>query len=284
MQQLAPNVYVQTTPRATNVGAILTSEGVVFVDAPLIPDEARAWSQAVSETTGAAPLYLINTDFHGGHTIGDRLLGGTIVAHEGVWQYFTGMSESFRNRLLERWQKEFPFEYPEIRRLAFPRPELTFEGRMTLYCGDTVIQLIRVGGHTPATSMVYLPDQRILFTGDVLVIGRYPFMGDANSKEWLNALTLIRRMDPEIIVPGHGEPCDARATEPLSAYLRDIRAHVRRFFHSGRSKSETVNKLRRQEWLDYPGVERSPNLDSIIKANISRVYDEYKFAARRKGK
>ena len=281
MRQLAPNVYVTSTSTGVNVGVILASEGLVYVDAPMIPEEARAWKQSVASLTDAAPLFLINTDYHGGHAVGNSILGGTIVAHESVWKHLTGMSDSYRQKILDKWHKDYPFEFAEIKTLAFSRPELTFRGRMTLYCGDTTLQLIHVGGHTPATAMVYLPDLRILFTGDILVLGRYPYLGDANTKEWLDALTLIRRMEPEIIVPGHGGPCDSKATEPLSAYIRAIRSGVRQFFKSGKSKSETVNKLRRQDWVMYPSADKA-GVDMLIKANISRVYDEMKVEARGK--
>lgn len=280
MRQLAPNVYIHTTSTTVNVAAILTSEGVVFVDAPMLPDEARTWRHSIANVTDAPPLYLINTDYHGGHALGDPLLGGTILAHEEMWRRLERMSDSYRGKILESWEKQYPFEFAEMRKLAFTRPELTFGGRMTLYCGDTTIQIIHVGGHTSATAMVYLPDQDLLFTGDNLVVRRYPYLGDADTKDWLDALTLIRRMDPAMIVPGHGEVCDAKATEPLSTYLRQIRAGVRKFFNAGRSKSETVSRLRRQEWMTYPGVKRA-GLDLTIKANVSRVYDEFKFEARR---
>jgi cyclase len=281
MRQLAPNVYVTSTSTGVNVGVILTSEGPVYVDAPMIPEDARAWKQRVASLTDAAPLFLINTDYHGGHAVGNPILGGTIVAHEGVWKHLTGMSDSYRQKILDNWHRDHPFEFAEMKTLAFSRPELTFQGRMTLYCGDTTLQLIHVGGHTPATAMVYLPDHRMLFTGDVLVLGCYPYLGDANTKEWLDALTLIRRMEPEIIVPGHGGPCDSTATEPLSAYIRAIRSGVRQFFKTGKSKSETVNKLRRQDWVMYPSADAT-GVDMLIKANISRVYDEMKAEARKK--
>lgn len=281
MRRLAPNVYVQSTSTGVNVGVILTSEGLVFVDAPLIPDEARAWRQSVASVTDAEPRFLINTDYHGGHAVGNPLLGGTIVAHEFAWKHLTGMSESYRQKIYDKWIKDHPFEFAEIKALAFSRPELTFQGRMALYCGDTTIQLIHVGGHTPATAMVHLPESGILFTGDILVLNRYPYLGDANTKEWLEALTLIRRLEPAIIVPGHGAPCDSKATEPLSAYIRAIRSGVRQFYKAGKSKSETVNKLRRQDWAMYPGADKT-GIDMLIKANISRVYDEMKMEARGK--
>lgn len=281
MRQLAPNVYVHATSTGVNVGAILTSGGLVYIDAPMMPEEARAWRQNLAELTGAEPAYLINTDYHGGHAVGDPLLGGTLVAHEAMWKHLTGMSESYRQKILDKWQKDYPNEFAEIRTLAFARPELTFLGRMTLYCGDTTLQLIHVGGHTPATSMVYLPEARILFTGDILVLERYPYLGDANTKEWLEALTLIRRLDPAIVVPGHGDVCDSKATEPLSAYIRAIRAGVRQFFKGGKSKSETISKLRKQEWVMYPSSDKA-GLDALIKTNISRVYDEMKAEARQK--
>ncbi|MGB9592878.1 MAG: MBL fold metallo-hydrolase, partial [Anaerolineae bacterium] len=266
MRQLAQNVYVHATSTGVNVGAILTSEGLVYIDAPMMPDEARAWRQNLAELTGAEPIYLINTDYHGGHAVGDPLLGGTLVAHESMWKHLTGMSESYRQKILDKWQKDYPDAFAEIRGLAFARPELTFQGRMTLYCGDTTLQLIHVGGHTPATCMVYLPEQRILFTGDILVLDRYPYLGDANTKEWLEALTLVRRLDPAIVVPGHGDVCDAKATEPLSAYIRAIRAGVRQFFKSGKSKSETISKLRKQDWMLYPAP-NTTGLDALIKTN-----------------
>lgn len=281
MRQLAPDVYVHTTSTGVNVGAVVTAAGLVYIDAPMMPDEARAWRKNLAELTGAEPVYLVNTDYHGGHAVGDPLLGGTIVAHEAMWEHLTRMSESYRQRILDKWQKDYPGQFAEIKTLAFARPELTFQGRMTLYCDDMTLQLIHVGGHTSATSMVYLPEPRILFTGDILVLGRYPYLGDANTKEWLEALTLIRRLDPAIVVPGHGDVCDAKATDPLSAYIRAIRAGVRQFFKSGKSKSETISKLRKQEWVMYPSSEKA-GLDALIKTNISRVYDEMKAEARQK--
>lgn len=281
MRQLAPNVYVTSTSTGVNVGAILTSDGLVHVDAPMIPAEARDWKQRTAALSEDPPLFLINTDYHGGHAVGNPILGGTIVAHETMWKHLTGMSDSYRQKILDKWHKDHPSEFAEIKALAFSRPELTFQSRMTLYCGDTTLQLIHVGGHTPATAMVYLPDIRILFTGDILVLDRYPYLGDANTKEWLDALTLIRRMDPAVIVPGHGAPCDAKATEPLSGYIRAIRSGVRQFFKSGKSKSETVNKLRKQDWVMYPGADKA-GLEALIKTNISRVYDEMKIEARSK--
>lgn len=279
MRQLAQNVYVHTTSTGVNVGAVLTAQGLVYIDAPMMPDEARAWRQNLAQLSGLEPLYLINTDYHGGHAGGDPLLGGTLVAHEAMWKHLTGMSESCRQKILDRWQKDYPGAFAEIKTLAFARPELTFQGRLTLYCDDTTLQLIHVGGHTPATSMVYLPESRILFTGDTLVLDRYPYLGDANTKEWLEALTLIRRLNPVAIVPGHGDVCDAKATEPLSAYIRAIRSGVRQFFKSGKSKSETISKLRKQGWVLYPTSDKS-GLDTLIKTNISRVYDEMRAEAR----
>ena len=281
MRQLAPNVYVTSTATGVNVGAIITSDGLVYVDAPMIPQDARAWKERTAALTDAPPLFLINTDYHGGHAVGNPILGGTIVAHEATWKHLTSMSDSYRQKILDKWHKDYPSEFAEIKSLAFRRPELTFQSRLTLYCGDTTLQLIHVGGHTPATAMVYIPESRILFTGDILVLDRYPYLGEANTKEWLEALTLIRRMEPAIVVPGHGALCDAGATEPLSTYIRAIRSSVRQFFKSGKSKSETVNKLRKQDWVTYPGADKA-GLDALIKTNISRVYDEMKIEARAK--
>lgn len=279
MREIAPGVFVEQGYERGNVGLFVTDDGPILVDAPMLPEQARHWRETIRSVVDKPVVYLIHTDFHPEHTLGNRELGGTIVAHDRVYQEIKSYSEAARQRLLDQVRREYPAAASEIAAQPFALPELTFAHRMYLYCGGQEIQAIFVGGHTPATSMVHLPRQEVLFAGDVVVNGRYPVMTHANSKEWLDALTLIRRMIPRFIVPGSGDVCDTSVTDALSAYVREIRSAVRQQYQAGRSKSETISRLRKHEWPKVGGEER-PGLDQQLKVNIGRVYDEIRGAVK----
>ena len=105
----------------------------------------------------------------------------------------------------------------------------------------------------------------------------HPYMAQANSKQWLGALSYIRKLGPEIIVPGHGAMCRAEDTEPLSEYIRLVRRRVRTCFRKGYTKQETASSLVKSLVPLFPiPSERRSKIESQIKQGINRVYNEYK--------
>ncbi len=90
MREIAPGVYVKQDSRGTNLGAIVTSQGVVVVDTPLIPREARAWRAELEEMTGLPIIYVINTDHHKGHALGNVFFEAPAIAHMVAWKHMRG--------------------------------------------------------------------------------------------------------------------------------------------------------------------------------------------------
>jgi len=189
MQQITQDVYAETNVRGANVGFVVTGEGVVLIDSPMIPSDARWWREQIAEITDQEIIYLINTDHHRGHILGNQYLTPAVIAHELAWKEMKSYGESFRNRLINLFKDSEPQVAAEFENLEIILPRVTFTSRMTLYKGGKTIQLIHVGGHTPATSLVHVVEDGVLFTGDIVVNDRHPFMGHGSSKEWLNALT-----------------------------------------------------------------------------------------------
>lgn len=276
MQQITRAVYAETNVRGANVGFVVTGEGVVLIDSPMIPSEARWWREQIAKVTDQEIIYLINTDHHRGHVLGNQYLATTIIAHELAWKEMKSYGDSFRQRLINRFVKDNePEVAAEFENLKVILPRITFTDKMTLYKGDKTIRLIHVGGHTAATSLVHVVEDSVLFTGDVVVNDRHPFIGHGNSKEWLNALTYIRKLRVETIVPGHGEICDRETLQRLSEYIRRMRAQVRTLYRAGRSKTETGSRVDLFNFFPVPDKNRQ-RIRKRFKTSVGRVYEEMK--------
>jgi cyclase len=283
MQQIAERVYVETTYRGGNVGCVLTDRGLILIDTPMLPRDARHWRDQIASLTSLPVLYVINTDFCEECVLGNAFFDAPVVAHELAWERVEGYGDTFRQQVTNALKPIDLEAATEAEQLELAGPQITFTERMIFYKGLPEVRLVHLGGHTPATIAVYLPDEQILFTGDNVVLDTLPVLIHADTRQWLQALTTIRRMRVKKLVPGHGPLCDdTAATQSLSEYIRLVRDQVRHFFQASRSKSEMSSLI--SELVDaYPisGAERE-GLRSRIKANLDRVYDEIKIQQRRK--
>jgi cyclase len=276
IREIAPNVFVETKFHGANVGFIVTGEGVILIDTPMLPKDARFWLAEIGRRTDQEILYIINTDHHRGHVIGNQYFPmATVVAHEFAWKNMKSYGDSFRTRLLNLYRKRIPEAVAEWQRsLKIIEPEITFTDKTIFFKGDKEIQLIPLGGHTEATTVVYLPEEKILFAGDLVVTDRPPFLSQGNTKLWLQALTTLRKLRYDILVPGHGELTGKEATEKMSEFLRLVRRKVRGAYRAELTKAETARVLRHLiHFWPIPGFEK-PKADRRFKSSLSRVWNE----------
>jgi len=245
IREIAPRIFVETEFHGANVAFIVTGEGVILIDTPMLPKEARQWRAEIGKMTDQEIIYIINTDHHRAHVIGNQFFPtATVIAHERAWKEMKSYGDSFRTRLINMYRDRIPAAVEEWKQsLEIIKPEITFSGRTLLFKGDKEIHLIPVGGHTPATTVVYFPNEKLLFTGDAVVTNRPPFLSQGNTKEWLQALTYLRKLRYDILIPGHGELTGKEATENMSNYLRLVRRRVRSAYRSGLPKADTARSL-----------------------------------------
>jgi cyclase len=276
MQQIGRGVYAETGYRGCNVGFVVTSEGVILINTPIVPSEAHRWRDEIARVTDREIVYIINTDYHPECIVGNHVFGAPVIAHELAWEKVDGYGSPFRRRLVGAFEGE-PKIAAELESVRIVTPRVTFTDEMTLYKGDTVLELVHVGAHTPASIMVYVPKESVLFAGDVVVNGVHPVMEEANSKEWLNTLTYIRRpwVKADIIVPGEGEICGKEATQKLSQYIRRLRAKVRGAYSTGHRRSATV-ALAVERMIDFFPMadDEEKEAKQRLKANARQVYKE----------
>jgi cyclase len=276
IREIVPNVFVETEYHGANVAFIVTGEGVILVDSPMLPKQARQWLKEIQKRTHEPVRYIINTDHHRAHIVGNQHFpSAKVIAHENAWKEMRSYGDSFRTRLLNMYRDRMPDAVAEWEEnLQIVKPHITFTSRSVMFKGDKEIHLIAVGGHTPATSVVYLPHEKLLFAGDVVVTNRPPFLSQGNTKEWLEALTYLRKLRYDILIPGHGELTGKESTEKMSEYLRMVRRKVRAAYQSGLSKGDTARSLAHLvRFWPIPPFEK-PKADRRFKSGLGRVWNE----------
>ena len=286
MREISSGIYVETDQRGANYGGIVTDAGVVVLDTPMVPNQARAFRDELRRLSGGMPfLYVVNTDHHRGHIMGNQFFQPTpVVAHEYAWKHMKGYGDNFKQRVIDSFKKE-PEVQSQLTDIQIVVPKITFSHRLDIVRGGRDIRIIKVGGHTAATSVVWLPEERLLFVGDGVWVDQHPYMAQANSKEWLDGLTFIRKLKADQIVPGRGPICGRDATERMSEYIRFMRARVRLNHRQAKTKQETIANVLREvaSWFPIPAALKSKT-ESQIKQGIGRIWNEMEKAGKAKDK
>lgn len=280
MKEVAPGVYVETKYASGNVGFILTGTGVVCVDVPMLPSDAHYWRAQIESVTDEPIISLIQTDYDQERVVSTYLFDVPRIAHDSTWAKMkTYGSEKVLAQINELLGRDGAERTWRVR-----MPDITFSERLILHKGSRQIHVVHGGGHSPATCMVYLQEEGLIFTGDVVFCGMHPTMMQAETKQWLSTLTSLRKMTCDVIVPGHGDPCDKDMTHALSDYIRDMRAMVRRSFQAGRSKSETSSSVIPELMGRFPYDESEREQARMrIKGGSDRIYDEYRVETKADG-
>jgi cyclase len=240
----------------------------------MLPRDARTWKEKIAQASRNPALYLINTDYHFDHIMTDCLLCERVIAHSLAEPSFLTQSGEVFEQLVGAFFPDIDEESRnEIRRLRAVAPRITFADSLSLSLGSRRIELTHVGGHTPATSIVYLPDDGILFTGDVHVHDRHPFPGDGDLLQWIEALARIEKMNAETIVPGHGEVCGVDSVRRLREYFEETEGRIRDLMGEGCSREEVEKRV---DVLSFFPIEegREARTESFVKLGIGRMYDQ----------
>jgi cyclase len=307
-EKLADGVYAAmpngTVNVVSNSTVIVNDNDVVVVDAHATPAAARALLDDIRTLTPKPVSYLIDTHYHWDHAHGNQAFipaGAQIVGHEYArkmlltntlesWSYHSfidpvpGQIDSIRRQLAAEADpaKKAPIEqrlnfqlaYAEALKEITPTPPtITYESRMTLVRGSREIQLLFLGrGHTGGDTIVYLPKEKIIATGD-LVVGALPFMfmGDGFVNEWPETMEKILQVDFDTIVPGHGEPFkDKDRIRKYQSYLRDLWKQAGDLKKQGVSPDEAAKKVDlTSHKTDFPNI-TAPGVDPRA---MLRMYD-----------
>jgi glyoxylase-like metal-dependent hydrolase (beta-lactamase superfamily II) len=209
----------------SNAGFIVTPAGVVVIDALGSPQLAKELLDEIARVTPQPVTHVIVTHYHADHVYGlqeFRRGGVRILAHRAALKYLN--SDTAASRLQASRADLAPWIDANTQLVT---PDQWLDGATELVLGGMHIQVQPVGpAHTPEDLVVFLPGERVLFAGDMVFRGRVPFVGQADSRQWIVALDLLLKMDPAVVVPGHGALStsardDLQLTRDYLAFLRE---------------------------------------------------------------
>jgi cyclase len=219
MHEVYPGVraFVHAEGRS-NCGMIHTADGVILVDTTARPVDIQACLASAGVLPEEMCLILL-THSHSDHTSGSPLFDCPVLAHKLTWQRIA-------RRGSERAKKQMPTE--------------VFEDRRELEVGGVKLEVIHAGGHTPGSSVVWLPEAGVLFAGDLIFEGRYPFLATADVPVLMEALRWLPSFGARVIVPGHGLLCGDKQVLDQLAYIESTWARTAEHISLGHTADEAA--------------------------------------------
>ena len=266
LYDLNNQIYAWMVPNGSwgesNAGLIVGDGASLLVDTLYDVNYTQAMLDAMCPLYQAAPLkYVVNTHADGDHCWGNELvLHSEIITSQSSYNEMLTMQPQFEiwmgrvGKLLNmlpmssarragHWLHSMvaPYDFKAVTHTPATR---TFKDELTLDVGGREVQLIEVGpAHTLGDLMVYIPDTKTLFSGDIIFIGSTPVTWTGLVENWLAALDKILDMDIDVIVPGHGPVTDMAGIRDVRAYWEYVAGRVQTCFAAGMSATEAAREI-----------------------------------------
>ena len=281
MDKLTEHLYAETKYDWANVGAAVTDEGIVLLDCPVRPSDSKHWQNEIRKLSQEGIKFLIATDYHGDHTTGAHFIeeNVTFFAPEFVYQEASKGDNAFSKEMFVETLKDLGHveEADAIINAPPCLPHVCFEESIILHLSPLTFEIYRKGGHSPACSSVFVPEEGVLFSGDVVINGASAGMRDANVGEWIRALEWVESLSNDTIVPGHGEICGKEVATELRERLSEIKGGMEKIIEEGIEKENAIvdtsfdkffhaDTTRGEYWLQQR--------KETFQAGLERVYDE----------
>lgn len=266
-KEVAPGVYMISDLSFSISGFIVTDEGVVVVDTQLIPFFAEEIIKEIKAVTDKPIKYVINTHWHTDHTGGNEAFvpQARIIGHE-----FT--REIIAQRKKEQQDGKVDESLKQLGEFKFTPPDISFRDSMTLHMGNRVIELKYFGGgHSGGDIVVYLPREKVLFSGDLFIkgSGMPDYRDDSNIDKMIASLKKMQALDIEKIVCGHigtAEKKDIRdSIDKLIAFRKKVQKYV----------DDNIPLEKAAESIKFPEGE-NPFYQQKFKKVIAKVYADIK--------
>ena len=274
-QRLSRSCWAFTAEGDPNTGVIVGDDGVMVIDAQATPLMAREVIRRIRSVTSKPIKYVVLSHYHA-----VRVLGASAYKAQHIIA-----SEATRELIVERGAQDMKSEIGRFPRLfrgaetipGLTWPTLTFRDEMTLLMGRLEVKIIHAGpGHTKGDTIVWVPSQRVLFSGDLVEYEAGIYTGDAHFEEWPQTLERLRALKPRALVPGRGPALTTPAASEKAIrftqdFVRGLYALARDGVRRKKSLKDVYAIARRR--MD-PRYGSYPIYEHCMPFDVSRAYDE----------
>lgn len=284
MKDIGNGVWAYLQPDGSwgwsNAGLIVDGDQTLLVDTLF---DLKLTAEMLADMRRAVPASehintLFNTHHNGDHTFGNQLVqGAEIIATEITAEDMDPSHPAHYHSMMVNADKlgrgaQFvaelfkPFDFSEIQ---LKKPSRTFVDRLDLKVGDKTVQLIDLGpAHTRSDTIALVPEDRVVFTGDLMFVEGTPIAWAGPVSNWARACDRILEMDVDVIVPGHGPIADKQAVRDMKAYLEFVQYEARKRFEKGMNARDAAFDIKLGRYADWGDAER-------IVVTVLNLYEEF---------
>ena len=273
--RLSDNAYAYTAEGDPNTGVVIGDDAVMVIDTQATPVMAQDVIRRIREVTDKPIKYVVMSHYHAVRVLGASAYGAQqVIASQDTYDLIVERGAQDMKSEIER----FPRLFRSVETIpGLTWPTLTFTGKMTLWLGKLEVQLLQLGrGHTKGDTVVWLPQQKILFSGDLVEYGATPYAGDAYFQDWPKTLDNLSALEPVALVPGRG---DALTTRQLvrdglagtKSFISELYANVKAGAATGKNlnaiykDTHAALKPKYGQWVIY---------DHCMPFDVTRALDE----------
>ncbi|RSD26833.1 MBL fold metallo-hydrolase [Mesobacillus subterraneus] len=268
-----------------NAGFVDLGDEVLIFDTFMIPEAASALRKAAEEQTGKKVKYVVNSHYHGDHTNGNVIFKDAVIISTAVTRqrmqesyqthdipalkasmasYFAQLEERIANEQNEQLRIALEYDLSDKRKYAESLdlieevlPSVLFEEKLVLQGSERTVELYHFGGgHSESDLFMYLPEEQVLFAGDLVFVNNHAWMGHGNPHEWLTILEKLEQFDVSSLIAGHGKAGGHEDIQNTKDYIRDMIHFVSEMNEKGKSMEELIAEpmLEKYRKMDSPHV------------------------------
>ena len=249
-----------------NAGIIIGKEGIVVVDTMISSKEAERFISDIRAVSDKPIRYVVNTHEHLDHSLGNAdfiKVGSVVVSHINCKKN----AEAAASTILQK-AKIYGLTDEMLQGTRVAVASLTFNDKMEIDLGDRKVELIYAGpSHTDGSIVVYVPDTKTLFAGDILFTNFHPNMRDADVKSWISVLDYISTMDAISIIPGHGPISTKKGVQEMKQYLMTFEKIGRELSANGKDANYIAAEILRT-------VPKRQFFEMFVAGNVAAKYPQ----------
>jgi glyoxylase-like metal-dependent hydrolase (beta-lactamase superfamily II) len=242
MQQIKRGIYYENTYLGVTLGALVFSHGIIMIDAPLRPEDARSWRSSLLNLRGGTNRLLVCLDAHLDRTLGARAMDCTIVAHQKTAHVFRSRPTIFKGQSVESgadWES-----YNDAIGTRWAAPDITFSDNMSLFWGGPEVLLEHHPGPAAGAIWAIIPEEKVVFVGDAIQLDQPPFLSNSDLPAWIESLDiLLDSFKDYIVISGRGGPASYEVLRAQHRYLKNVMKGLERLAKHNASPEATEDLI-----------------------------------------